>query len=221
MRILSLTIIFIFATLKICFAELEIKETKFNFGEVEEKNVVEHVFTIRNISKTPVEILSVTPDCGCTVADFSKRIEPGEIGYVKLVFDTKGYKGKVAKSAVVKTTDDNKKEFLLVLEGQIKVPIDVSSRNILFYGQDTKGQKKVITIKAQKNEQLNLKFLRSSLEGKISHVLKEEVKGREYKLELVCLEGPEADFFGEISFSTNYKEEPELKIMVRKMAHKR
>lgn len=203
------------------FGDLEIPETKFNFGEVNEKQIVEHVFKIKNNSKIPVEILSVSPDCGCTVADYSKRIEPGGTGYVKLVLNTKGFKGQITKSSVVRTTDEQKKEFVLVLEGKVRVPIDVSPQNVLFYGPDTKGQKKVITIEAKKTEPLELKFLNSSLEGKVSYTLKETEKGKLFRVELECLEGAEADFTGEIRFQTNYKEEPEIKIMVRKMAFKK
>lgn len=221
-RLCALTVFFLlFLHPVISWGDLEIPETRFNFGEVNEKQIVEHVFKIKNNSKIPVEILSVSPDCGCTVADYSKRIEPGETGYVKLVINTKGFKGQITKSSIVRTTDEQKKEFVLVLEGKVRVPIDVSTHNVLFYGPDTKGQKKVITIEAKKSEPLELKFLNSSLEGKVSYTLKEVERGKLYRLELVCLEGPEANFTGEINFQTNYKEEPEIKIMVRKMAFKK
>jgi hypothetical protein len=205
----------------IAYATLEIPQTKYNFGEVEEKTIIEHTFQIINPSSVPVDIISVTPDCGCTVADFTKRIEPKQTGHVKLKLDTRGYKGFITKTSIVKTSDDVNKEFVLVLEGNVKVPIDISSRNILFYGPDSKGQKKQIIIKAQKPEPLSIQFLRNSLEGKVSYNLQEKEKGKVFELVLECLEGPEANFYGELVFKTNYPQEPEIKIMVRKMPLKK
>jgi len=211
----------LFMFTELAFGRLEVPQTRFNFGEVEEKEIVEHVFKIINSSSVPIDIISVTPDCGCTVADFTKRIEPNQTGFVKLKLDTRGFKGFVTKSSIVKTSDDTNREFVLVLEGNVKVPIDISSRNVLFHGSDTKGQKKQIIIKAQKSEPLSIELVRNTLEGKISHKLEEKEKGKTFELTLECLEGAEASFYGELVFKTNYNQEPEIKIMVRKMPLKK
>lgn len=221
LRAISLLITCYFLAAPKVQAELIIPNPKFSFGEVEEGFIVEHVFEIRNNSPDPIEILHVKPDCGCTVAEHSKRIEAGKTGYVKLVFNTKGYKGHVTKSAIVETSPKQTKEIVLVLEGKIKVPIDVSSSNVLFYGPDVKGQKKVITIRAEKSKDLELTVLRDTLKEKVNYVLKEVEKGRVYQLEIECLQGPEANFFGEIILKTNYDEAPEIKILVRKIPFKK
>lgn len=202
-------------------AGLVLDQTKYSFGEVKEGEIVEYVFNIKNSSNIPIEIISVKPDCGCTVADYSKKIEPNQKGYIKLRLNTKGYKGDITKTTIVKTSDEANKEFMLILEGRVRVPIDISSSNVLFYGLDTKGQRKVITMRAQQEKPLLLQFAKSDLQGKVSHNLVEKEKGRLYELTVECLEGGESSFYGELVFKSNYEDLPEIKIRVRKIPPKK
>ncbi len=199
------------------FAKLEVPVTKYNFGEVKEGEIVEHSFKVINQSNNPVNIESVKPDCGCTVPEYSKTIAPKSEGFVKLKVNTKGFKGNIIKTTTIRTNDDTLPQFTLVLEGKVLVAIDVSTNNILFYGPDTKGQKKTVTIVAQKEVPLELVLKKNTLGDKIAHTLVEKVKGKSFELVLECLEGPEASFHGELVFDTNYQDQREIVIRVRKM----
>jgi hypothetical protein len=62
-------------------------------------------FVIRNEGNAPLEISEVRPACGCTVADFTKTIAPGQSGTIKLTIDTSDFNGPISKGATVFTSD--------------------------------------------------------------------------------------------------------------------
>lgn len=62
-------------------------------------------FVIRNEGNAPLEISEVRPACGCTVADFTKTIAPGQSGTIKLTIDTADLSGPTSKGATVYTSD--------------------------------------------------------------------------------------------------------------------
>jgi mono/diheme cytochrome c family protein len=63
-------------------------------------------FTATNSSDLPVEIVAVSPSCGCTVAETPPRpwiIKPGEKSSFKATVDFRGKHGKFSKSIFVHT----------------------------------------------------------------------------------------------------------------------
>ena len=68
-----------------------IESTEFDFGKVNEGDIVNHVFEFTNTGKSPLVIDKATASCGCTVPDWPKHpIGVGETGEIKVRFDTKG-----------------------------------------------------------------------------------------------------------------------------------
>lgn len=63
-----------------------------NFGSVkEESETVSTVFSFRNISDKPIYIVKVETSCGCTKPEYSKdTIQPGDSGYVRAIYETRG-----------------------------------------------------------------------------------------------------------------------------------
>lgn len=74
-----------------------------NFGSVkEESERVSTVFSFRNISDKPVYIVKVETSCGCTTPEYSKdTIMPGDTGFVKAIFETRGRHGDFHKNLFV------------------------------------------------------------------------------------------------------------------------
>src|SRR5258705_3585478 len=63
----------------------------YNFGKVTDGEKVEYNFKFRNTGKNPLIISSATASCGCTVPEKPDApIPPGQIGYLKVVFDSRG-----------------------------------------------------------------------------------------------------------------------------------
>jgi hypothetical protein len=71
---------------------------EYEFGQVTEGTLVEHVFTFKNTGEAPLILTQVTASCGCTTPEYSKHpVAPGEEGQIKVVFDSNGQVGKQHK----------------------------------------------------------------------------------------------------------------------------
>ena len=70
-------------------AKLVFDKYEYDFGEVKEGDVVEHVFKFENTGKTTLLIDQATSSCGCTVPEWPKEaIGPGEKGEIRVRFNT-------------------------------------------------------------------------------------------------------------------------------------
>lgn len=71
---------------------------EYEFGQVTEGTLVEHVFTFKNTGDAPLILTQVTASCGCTTPEYSKHpVAPGEAGEIKVIFDSTGQVGKQHK----------------------------------------------------------------------------------------------------------------------------
>jgi len=74
-----------------------------NIGRVIEGQKVAISFRFKNTGKVPLVIESVTPSCGCTVADFNREpIAPGADDEISASFDSEGRPGLQHKEITVK-----------------------------------------------------------------------------------------------------------------------
>lgn len=70
--------------------EFKFENLEYDFGTVNEGEIVNHIFTFTNTGKSPLVIEKATASCGCTVPDWPKGpIGVGETGEIKVRFDTK------------------------------------------------------------------------------------------------------------------------------------
>jgi hypothetical protein len=87
------------------FAEktsVEVIDTLYNFGKATDGEKVEYNFKFRNSGTKPLIISKATSSCGCTVPEKPEApIKPGEIGFLKVVFDSKNRVGTVHKNITV------------------------------------------------------------------------------------------------------------------------
>lgn len=82
-------------------------EIRFNFGLAVEGDVVTHAFSFRNLGDTPLSVLDVITECGCTVGEVSANpIEPGATGELVVFFHTTGYQDKSVLKSVTLMIDD-------------------------------------------------------------------------------------------------------------------
>ncbi len=71
-------------------AKMEFDASQFDFGEVEEGQVVTHIFKFTNTGKIPLLINNARSTCGCTVPIWPKNpIAPGKGGEIEVKFNTK------------------------------------------------------------------------------------------------------------------------------------
>ncbi len=81
---------------------IQFEESEYNFGTVEEGEIVDHVYTFTNSGDAPLLITNAKGSCGCTVPDWPKTaIAPGETGEIKVRLNTRGKKNNVRQSVTL------------------------------------------------------------------------------------------------------------------------
>ena len=97
-------------------------EEVFDFGEINQGELVTHDFWIKNIGNDDLIINSAKGTCGCTVPEWSKEpILPGEKSKIKVTFNSSGKKGVQSKKVTIVTNAiPNIK--VLTIKGNIVVP---------------------------------------------------------------------------------------------------
>lgn len=96
-----------------------------DFGTVARGAKIEWDFTVKNSGDKPLEILSVQPACGCTVAEFDKVIQPGATGKVHAVVDTTQFSGPISKGISVSTNDPTQPTAQLTMRAIVKPYVDM------------------------------------------------------------------------------------------------
>lgn len=101
----------------------------FDFGTVNQKDVVEHVYRFKNSGKSDLIIRKTKASCGCTaIAPKDKVIKPGQESSIKAVFNTRGKRNRQTKTITIITNEPGKTKgspnsrVILKLVGFVKVP---------------------------------------------------------------------------------------------------
>jgi hypothetical protein len=98
---------------------VQIIDSAYNFGKVTDGEKVEYSYRFRNTGTKPLVVVQASASCGCTVPQKpEKPILPGEIGFIKIVFDSKGRVGEAHKTITV-TSNANPEFPPLVLTGEV------------------------------------------------------------------------------------------------------
>lgn len=81
---------------------VQIIDTAYNFRSVTDGEKVEYSYRFKNTGTKPLVVTEATASCGCTVPQKpEKPILPGETGFIKIVFDSKGRVGEAHKTITV------------------------------------------------------------------------------------------------------------------------
>lgn len=98
---------------------VEIIDAVYDFGKITEGEKVEYNYRFKNTGNKSLIIIDAEATCGCTVPEKpEKPILPGELGFIKVAFDSKGKKGHTQKS--IRITSNAIPEFPeLLLTGEI------------------------------------------------------------------------------------------------------
>jgi hypothetical protein len=67
---------------------LQLKETAYNFGKIQQGRPVTHNFEVVNTGKEPLMLENVQASCGCTTPEWSKdAIQPGASTIIKVGYN--------------------------------------------------------------------------------------------------------------------------------------
>jgi hypothetical protein len=99
---------------------VQVIDTVYNFGKVTDGELVEYSYRFKNSGNKPLVVSNASASCGCTVPEKpEKPILPGEMGFIKIVFNSKGRVGPATKTITV--TSNAKPDFpLLELKGEVE-----------------------------------------------------------------------------------------------------
>ena len=100
-------------------------ETEYNFGVVNEGDIISHKFKFINIGTDTLQV-SARSTCSCTAAVLSdKNIPPGYSGEILIQYNTAGRKGFSSQSVDVRTNNPEKSWVRLTLSATVKAGIKV------------------------------------------------------------------------------------------------
>lgn len=98
---------------------VQVIDSMYDFGKVNEGELVQYNFRFRNTGKNPLVIQNVTASCGCTVPEKpEKPIQPGEIGHIKVTFNSARRPGEVNKAIMI-TSNADPEFYELYLKGTV------------------------------------------------------------------------------------------------------
>ncbi len=111
--------------------KLVVPEKVKDFGTVPQGEHLKATFELKNEGDAPIEVRSVRPTCGCTVADYDKEIAPGKSGAITATVDTTNFNGPIAKSLLVLTNDPEVPNLSLVVKAEVQPHVEVLPRPLV------------------------------------------------------------------------------------------
>ncbi|SMF79284.1 DUF1573 domain-containing protein [Pseudobacteriovorax antillogorgiicola] len=78
-----------------------------DFGSVHRGQKLSHDFTFKNVGDGELVIQGVHASCGCTATEIDpgRVYQPGELGHLRVVFDTADFSGPVSKNLTIMSND--------------------------------------------------------------------------------------------------------------------
>lgn len=100
-------------------ASIAFENKEYDFGTVNEGEIVETVFKVTNSGKTDLIITDAKVTCGCTVPVWPKKpIKPGETEDIQVRFNTSGKRNRQQKNITLITNTESGRE-ILTLKGMV------------------------------------------------------------------------------------------------------
>ncbi len=149
------------------------------------------------------------------MASFDRSIPPGGKGKITITVNTKGYRGSIHKTALVHTNDPKMPKLQIGVKAFVRVPILVSTRNVLLRPIGDQSAAKTVRIVAGFDKPLVIETEAFNLEGKVAYQIKEEKKNHSYLIDFTTLPENRGMVDGFLKLKTNYEEAPMIEIRVR------
>lgn len=140
---------------------LQLDKRLVDFGEIEAGTTKVHQFNYWNRGPSTLHVTAVHTPCGCTKVEVSNSsLAPGESGFLKVAFNSAGFKGPVLKTLVLISDDTILPSQVLTIKAHVKkgiwfepIAFDLGSVNI---DEDISF---LAHLKTKKGLQLDSKFL--------------------------------------------------------------
>jgi hypothetical protein len=87
--------------------KFQFEQPDFDFGTINEGEVVQHMYKFKNIGTAPLIITKATASCGCTVPSPPKEpILPGQTSQIQVRFDSRNKPNQQVKTITVEANTD-------------------------------------------------------------------------------------------------------------------
>lgn len=137
--------------------KLDVPEKIQDLGVVPQGKTVDTVFKLVNEGTATLEVRAVRPTCGCTVAHFDRKIEPGKTGQVKATLDTTNFIGPITKSMLVMTNDPVEPTTTLIIKAIVQPYLEVLPRPLVRFNA-IKGEQvsREVTVVAENDQEFHV-----------------------------------------------------------------
>lgn len=107
---------------------LVLKETKFDFGKIQQGKPVTHVFEVSNTGKESISLENVQASCGCTTPEWNRDpIAPGASKKITVGYNAAAF-GPFEKAITIFYNDGQTKQFFI--KGEVwQAPADAAPAN--------------------------------------------------------------------------------------------
>lgn len=198
-----------------------------DFGTVPKGSKLDWSFEVKNTGNADLEIIAARPACGCTVADFDKKIAPGATGKVTAHVDTAAFAGPIAKAVTLETNDPTTPTAQVSINAVVKPYVEAYPAGFVRYNLlQGDAEKQTITLYSEESDPFEI----VKVESPAPWIKVEPVKlaadqvqagiGRpgqnQYKLE-ITVGGPDSrigPLAEKIHIVTNSKNQPEYWVSV-------
>lgn len=112
---------------------LHISNRAVDFGRIDQFQQVREKLTIRNDGTSPLRILKIDSDCGCTAGALSDSlILPGREVSIEIAFSSKDYQGPQDKTITIKTNDPAEPTLRIAVRADVVPYVRVSDERARF-----------------------------------------------------------------------------------------
>lgn len=96
-------------------------ETSINFGTIKCGEKVKLIYRFKNVGEKPLFILNVTESCNCALTEYNTDpVQPGKLGTIAVIFDSKTQADAIRKSLVVETNTFGNRYQTLIFTGYVR-----------------------------------------------------------------------------------------------------
>ncbi len=100
--------------------KIEVAEYTYDFGYLPQGATVSHIYRVKNVGKGMLNIVKITPSCGCTTIPLkSAFLQPGEEADLRVDFETRKFTGGINKRIKILSTDPQQGLVELFIRGRV------------------------------------------------------------------------------------------------------
>ncbi|MBW1981747.1 MAG: hypothetical protein JRJ12_11060 [Deltaproteobacteria bacterium] len=149
------------------------------------------------------------------MANFDKAIPPGGTGEITLLVNTKGFQGKIRKSAMVRSNDPDQPTMKIYITAEVRPYIEVKPLSrIILRGLVGDELRQTRYISSSDNRPFEIKDITSNLGKLVDYKLKPEEGGKSFRLEVVCKATERVYKSGFIKLLTDHPKKKEVRVPV-------